>query len=360
VDDDVMYAGIKCGTVTAIRFLACPECDNLGEAKTRVLVTSRIDATVPVRDRDKPKVTRGLTGNVFMDIVPYQRTAKGESLGNLVVPSPDNILIGYHYPSLEELSEKASVVMTQVQAELVKADRTLENIEAASKNARDITVHVRDVIQRNEPRIDQIIQNVEKTAQRAETVTAKLEPDVLKIVQDARETVAETRAKINEMLPKATQIMDKIDNAVTNVRELVIANRPNVDGTISEARKTVTDAHEVIIANRPNIDGTIEELRQGSARLNLAMEDIRRNPWKLLNRNIQADAYTQNIYDASMSFAEGARALTIASANFQAMLSRPETEEKDIREAAEKINKLVSEMSKLEELLYEAMKNRPK
>jgi len=363
VDDDVMYAGIKCGTVTSIQFLPVPECDNIGEAKTRVLVAAKIDGAVPVRDKDKPKVTRGLTGNVFMDIVPYQRETRGESLGKLVVPSPDNIMVGYHYPSIEELSERANKVMATVQTELVKVDRTLENIEAASANAKDITTRVRDAIQRNEPRIDQIVQNADKAASHVETLTAELKPDVLAAVREARQTVADTRAKIDEMLPKATQIMDKIDNAVTNVRTASVDVREaatDVRAGASEARKTITDAHEVIIANRPNIDGTIEELRQGSARLNLAMEDIRRNPWKLLNRNIQADAYTQNIYDASMSFAEGARTLSIASGNLQAMLSRPETEEKDIKEAADKINKLVSEMSKLEQLLYEAMKNRPK
>jgi ABC-type transporter Mla subunit MlaD len=367
IADDVMYAGIKCGTVASIKFLECPEKDSMGEAKTRVLVTARIDGDVPVRDKDKPKVTRGLTGNVFMDIVPYQRAAAGESLGNLVVPSPDNVLFGYHYPSFEELAERANSVMVTVQAELARVDRTLQNVEEAAANAKDISVRARDMVQRSEPHIDQIVQNVDKTADRVQTLTAKLEPDVLKMVQDARQTVADTRAKINEMLPKATDIMDKIDNSATNVRDLIAANRPKIDATVTdvhetvaEARKTLTDAHEVIIANRDNIDGTIEELRQGSARLNIAMEDIRRNPWKLLNRNIQADAYTQNIYDASMSFAEGARALSIASGNFQAMLSRPETQEQDVKAAAEKINTLVGEMAKLQQLLYEAMKARPK
>jgi len=366
VDDDVMYAGIKCGSVASIQFMPCRDTDNIGLAGTRVLVTARIDGDVPVRDKDKPKVTRGLTGNVFMDIVPYQRMLPGESLGKLVVPSPDNVLFGYHYPSFEEIAERANAVMITVQSELAKVDRTLDDVQATAANAKDISVRGRDLIQRNEPHIDAIVQNADTAAKRVETVTAKLEPDVLKMVQDARDTVAETRAKINEMLPKADDIMKKIDDSATNVRDLIATNRPKVDATVTDvrdavadARKTVADADEIIIANRDNIDGTIEELRQGSARLNIAMEDIRRNPWKLLNRNIQADAYTQNIYDASMSFAEGARALTIASGNFQAMLSRPETKGEDIKTAAEKINALVGEMAKLQTLLYEAMKAHP-
>jgi ABC-type transporter Mla subunit MlaD len=366
IADDVMYAGIKCGTVASIKFMECRDADNIGLAKTRVLVAAKIDGDVPVRDKDKPKVTRGLTGNVFMDIVPYQRMVPGESLGKLVVPSPDNPLFGYHYPSFEELAEKANSVMITVQTELGKVDRTLENVEATSVNARDISVRALAIVQRNEPHIDDIVKNADTAVKRVETVTAKLEPDVLKMVQDARDTVAETRAKINEMLPKTTDIVNKIDDSATNVRDLIAANRPKIDATVTdvhetvaEARKTVADADEILVANRDNIDGTIEELRQGSARLNIAMEDIRRNPWKLLNRNIQADAYTQNIYDASMSFAEGARALSIASGNFQAMLARPDTKEQDVKAAAEKINALVGEMAKLQQLLYEAMKAHP-
>ena len=113
------------------------------------------------------------------------------------------------------------------------------------------------------------------------------------------------------------------------------------------------------MANRPNIDGTIEEMRQIAARLNLAMEDIRRNPWKLLNRNIDADAYTQNIYDAALSFAEGARALSMASANLESVLSRKDAPKALVKQASDNVNRLVNQMARLEKLLYEAMKKRP-
>jgi methyl-accepting chemotaxis protein len=160
-----------------------------------------------------------------------------------------------------------------------------------------------------------------------------------------------------------TEIVDKVNDSATNVKTTTVdvkAAAVDVRAAAVDVKATAKEVRELVVDNRQNIDGTIEELRQAAARLNLGMEDIRRNPWKLLTRNIEADAYTQNIYDASMEFAEGARTLSLASANLRAMASQPNADPEKVKKATEEISRLVAEMSKLQARLYEAMKARPR
>jgi len=355
--DDVMYAGIKCGRVTGIAFKPCPGTDsNVGMSKTRVLVTVEIDADVPLRDRDKPKITRGLTGNVYMDIVPYRGETDKDPLGDLVgQTTPDNALMGYHYPSFGELGEEAKGVLRQMRRELARVGRALDDIEKAAENVKNLTGDARNLFARNEKKVDPILDNARKITEDVKEVTAELKPEALATIADIRATVKEARTKIETMLGKMNGIVDKLDVAADDVRVATADAR----AATGDARQVASEARELVVANRPNIDGTIEEMRQMAARLNLAMEDIRRNPWKLLNRNIDADAYTQNIYDAALSFAEGARALSMASANLESLLSRKDADPRLVRESADNVNKLVTQMARLEKLLYEAMKKRP-
>jgi len=379
--DTVMYAGIKCGRVLNIAFRECPPCDDkTGVAKTRVLVTVEINADVPLRDRDKPKVTRGLTGNVYMDIVPYQGESKDDALGQIVSEtSPEKPLMGYHYPSFGELSEEAQGVLREMRGEMAKVGRALDDVEKAAENVRQLTGNARDMVARNEKKVDPILDNAKTITEDVKKLTDKLSPEALATLDDIRETIKQVRSKIGGIMDRMTTIVEKLDGAADDVR---VATRHGKDvaaelrgleeqkgpvGKILEntrqatqdARDIVKDAKDVVVANRANVDGTIEELRQSAARLNLAMEDIRRNPWKLLTRNIEADAYTQNIYDAAMSFAEGARALSMTSANLENLLARKDADPRLLRETSDKLNKLVDEMAKLEKLLYEAMKKRP-
>jgi ABC-type transporter Mla subunit MlaD len=355
VDDDVLYAGIKCGRVTHIEFQAMSNVPK-GDSLTRILVTVEVNGNVPLTDKDKPSVSRGFTGNVYMDIDPWQRSSDSEPLATPLVTTREAPLRGYHYPSFDEIKMQAKTLLASFQGEFEKVSRTLSNIELASADAKKITGKVDEIVADAAPKFKDIVGKADKTVENAQTATAKLKDDMGAFMADAKDTMARAKdavtnaqAKIEELLPKFTEIVDKINDSATNVKS-----------ASTDVKTTTVQVKEIVVANRPNIDGTIEELRQAAARLNLTMEDLRRNPWKLLNRNIEADAYTQNIYDASMSFAEGARALSQASATLQALTAQPGADPEKVKEATDRVNKLVKEMSNLQQLLYDAMKHRVK
>lgn len=361
IDDDVLYAGIKCGRVTDIRFQQEDKAPAIGDSLTRVLVTILLDKNVPLTDKDRPRVSRGFTGSVSLDISPWRRAALDEPTARTLAPGDE--LRGTHYASLSEVADEAKATIVQFRGELGKVGNALDNIKLASEDVRKITGDVRAVVDRNAPKVDSVIAHADKTVENTEAATQLLRDDARAFMVDARDAIARAKdvvvkaqAKIEEALPKFTAIVDKIDASADSVKSATA----KVDTAADDVKVVTTNVRDLVVANRPNIDGTLEQLRQSAGRLNLAMEDIRRNPWKLLSRNVESDAYTQNIYDASLAFADGARALAQTSATLNALAAQPGVDPEAVRKQTETVTQLVTEMSKLEQALYAAMKNRPK
>ncbi len=372
-EDDVLYAGIKCGRVSDIRYQHVDNVTTVDSVETRVLVTIVVDARTPLTSGDRPRVSRGFTGSVALDILPWKRRSAEEVAPPALVTSPSEPLAGAHYASFNEVADEAKAVIVQFRGQLGKVGNALDNIKVASEDVKKVTGDVRELVTRNTGKVDDIIAKADRTIGNAEEATGKLKTDAQAFmvtandaIVSAKKAVDEAKAKIEDLLPKFSTIVDKIDNASTNVesasrtvKSTLASVGPKVDAAADDIKATTGNVREIVVANRPSIDQIIEQLRQASGRLNLAMEDVRRNPWKLLSRNIEADAYTQNIYDASMAFADGARSLAGASATLNALARSPGADKEEVRKSTEKITQLVTEMTKLQQALYEAMKNHP-
>ena len=370
VDDDVLYAGIKAGRVTDIAFQRFDDASKVGDSLTRILVTVVVDAKVPLTDGDRPRISRGFTGSVQLDIAPWQRRKDDVRVAQPLVTTREKPLLGSHYASLSEVADEAKSTIVQFRGELSKVGNALDNISAASADVKRITGEVRAMVERNVDKIDGMVANADQTVANAKDASGTLKTDAEAFMKVANETirkaddaVGKAKAKIEEILPSFTDIVAKIKNSAANVEDatvLVKGTAVKVDAAADDVKVATANVRDIVVANRPNIDGTLQQLRESAGRLNLAMEDVRRNPWKLLSRNVESDAYTQNIYDASLSFADGARSLAQSSATLNALASQPNVDRESVRRQTEKLNQLVTEMTKLEQALYEAMKQRPR
>ena len=60
-------------------------------------------------------------------------------------------------------------------------------------------------------------------------------------------------------------------------------------------------------------------MKSVSLNLNAAAKEIRRNPWRLLAKPSEKEERTQNIYDATRAFAEGAEQLDDALVRLKAL-----------------------------------------
>ncbi|KKL53552.1 hypothetical protein LCGC14_2274310, partial [marine sediment metagenome] len=80
-----------------------------------------------------------------------------------------------------------------------------------------------------------------------------------------------------------------------------------------------------VVLNHAKIDETMTSLKAMALNLEAAAKEIRRNPWRLLARPDETQTASENIYDASRSFAEGAGELDDALIRLLALSkARPE------------------------------------
>jgi ABC-type transporter Mla subunit MlaD len=312
-NDDVLYGGRKAGRVVSINYNA---------SGTGLIVSAELDAKTPITAADVPTISRGLTGNVYVDIVPGLEP--GEELETSVeTPHP-----GKDYPDLSE-------VLNSINQKLAEITPIIESAKESVDNVKSISENVKDLVHRNGPLIDQTLANMAKITTDVQDITKDAKPDIQAALKSVRESAETAQAAIKDLAPKLEVAAEKLRDASDGV-------------------------NSVVIGNRRNVDLMIENMRQASARLNIGIEDLRRNPWKLLTRNIEADPYTQNIYDAARSFSEGAVALSETSSSLESILSQGGTGVSQIKDAATKLDQLISDMQKLETRLYEALKNKPK
>ena len=75
----------------------------------------------------------------------------------------------------------------------------------------------------------------------------------------------------------------------------------------------------MVVLNSDSIDEIILNMNAMSANLSAAAKEIRRNPWRLLQKPKAGDVETQNIYDAARAFAAGASQLADALARLRAL-----------------------------------------
>jgi ABC-type transporter Mla subunit MlaD len=325
-NDDVQYAGIKCGRVKRL---------TIDPSTHEVIVTAEVSASIPVTVKDEPVINTGFTGNVYVDIIPVSRKAAAAlpEKPALLASTKTRTLDGAHSPDLSEMLRRASTIMVKVSYIMDNVSDTISVVREAAIGAHHTTDNVLEIVQSNRANIDSIVRNVNETSAKLKDLATTVSPDVSAAVKSVRESADLVQNKLKEMVPKVNAALD---NFVAMSK----------------------DARSTLAANRGRIDEIVEQFRESAARLNIGIEDLRRNPWKLLTRNIEADPYSQNLYDAARDFADGAQALSRASEDLRNILAAEGPAAPDVKQLSARLADMVANMKKLEEMLYEAMRKK--
>ncbi len=150
------------------------------------------------------------------------------------------------------------------------------------------------------------------------------------------------------LLSKVHVVADHVTKLAENASGMMVKVRPDVEATVGKIRqyvdkdlavllaglrtsnntlleiigdiKTLTgNAKDVIVLNRENIDEIVLNMKSMSLNLSAAAKEIRRNPWRLVQRPKPGEVDSQNIYDAARAFAEGAEQLDDALTRLDAL-----------------------------------------
>ena len=136
-------------------------------------------------------------------------------------------------------------------------------------------------------------------------------------IDDARDTMASVRETVDENRGKVGRIMDNVEASTERVRFETIdrANDLLADGALAlgSARETLGEVQGLVAENRTTISATMVNARQLSLQGKLFLEEIRAQPWRLLNKPSKGDLRREPLYEAARSYAGAVADLRAAS-----------------------------------------------
>ncbi len=135
--------------------------------------------------------------------------------------------------------------------------------------------------------------------------------------------------------------------------------RKQLQEMILDLQKTASTVSGMLAVNRVSVEEMVMNLKSMSANLNAAAKEIRRNPWRLLEKPSDKEIRSQNLYDATRAFSEGAGELDDAVGRLSALReSRPEgikADDPDLTRLREQLHGSFEKLHAAENKLWEEL-----
>ncbi len=259
--------------------------------------------------------------------------------------------------------------------------QTLNNLAVATGTVKDITLTLKQQLNAEDDtallaKIHRIIDSLQLAMQATVTLATNL---ALETSPDNRASmVAKSRAILDRVNAIATDAGPKISRTLSSVEGMttkvdayinkdvaeILAGLRTVNteliNIMADIRVLTSKARDVIVLNRENLDAIILDLRSMSANLSAGAKEIRRNPWRLLEKPSPEQTRSQNIYDAARSYSEGASQLNTALAKLSALReARPrgvEAQDPDLARILDHLKVSFEKFRNVEDALWEELK----
>jgi len=210
----VRIAGVSVGKVKKIE---------LSDGMARITLGIHEGVNVP-QDSIANIRSTGLLGDRYLEIKPgKERTylKDGDTIRNVE-----------EMADIDDMLRKLSSVSEDVNRLVNTANEVFGNEESKKAlkesivNLRDITANLKEVITRNDKRL--------------ETLMAKLE----KLADSLNVMVEENREPLKNAIAKAPEVMENIKNTATEIKNVIEENRANLKATTEQLSKITSDIQE--------------------------------------------------------------------------------------------------------------------
>jgi phospholipid/cholesterol/gamma-HCH transport system substrate-binding protein len=264
----VRFGGMKIGSITAIR----PAHDD----PTKIEILMEVRGGVPVNSDSIAMLTSlSPLGDKYLEITTGSNKAQRLPPG-ATIPSIEPV-------SLDDLARKANELLPTIQTTFHDVQKNMDqltgNAQIVLANVQSMTgkqnqrnfalllANARDLLDRESPRIDRTLQNLERASLQANGTL-----DQANRVLNQLETVARTA---NDTFVGANRTIQDIGSPFqTDLTEL--------QQTMTEARRLIENLQTVVSANRDNIDDTLENFRAASENLRELTASVKQRPSLLI------------------------------------------------------------------------------
>jgi len=254
VGADVLFGGIKVGTVTAVTPYA--------QDPTRIEISLNVKDGTPLNENSVAKL-----GSVTLVTSPVISISTGSNdaarlPAGGVIPSAETI-------SLDDTQRKVVVLADSAQS-LMEAVHT--DVNNLTGDARLLIANLNEVAGKpNQKHLAEILAN-------ADTMVARLSPKIDQISDQALKLTKEA----NDVVAKVGPTVDKANATVSNANDTITSLRDPLQADLTEMHKTLDQAHSLIAdlqasmrAKDQDMTYTLENVRTATDNLNDLTESVK-------------------------------------------------------------------------------------
>jgi ABC-type transporter Mla subunit MlaD len=256
--NDVLFAGITAGKVTAVRPSAADP--------TRIEILLQLKKEIPVNEKSVAKLgSISLMSDPALMITPGSNAARRLAPGT-VIPSEEALSVADLEGEISALAKNANTLVTQAQGELggisTDARNLLGNLNSITgppnqKRIETLLEQTNGLVATERPKIDHIADQLLALTQHADAVMAKMGP-----------------------------VVDHADGALQNanatVGELRTKDLAELQSTLKEARDVLATMQVILRANDSKLDDTVENLRIATENLDQLTDSLKQRPWSMI------------------------------------------------------------------------------
>ncbi|MEO0512290.1 MAG: MlaD family protein [Planctomycetota bacterium] len=296
---DVTLGGQKVGRVTGVGF----ERDGRGSPMA-VVARVRVRDDLLLFEDARVELVRPLLGagasiNIAAagagELAGFQGTgpevADGESLPGLVAAPSFLADAGFG----EDQKLQLQNLVANAETASLSARALLESLERQAPAAAE---SLNEFLARSEgwgDRIDAILESVGSAAGNADVAVVQAR----EALQELRGIVADNRAVIAEAVASLNRSATEIENgAVPDVAEILASAR----AAVASVELATDEAASILVGNRPSIDRAVANVRLATDQLKLLSIEVRRTPWRALQRPSTKELREQLVYDAAQAY----------------------------------------------------------
>ncbi len=231
------------------------------------------------------------------------------------------------------------------------SDDDLENIQRSITALADSSERISRIVQNVEPEVGQAVDGINATIGDARAIAEDLRGRMPRIGEQVEGALADVRDSVEVWTGLAERLDERtveLAAVIESARSTIDDNRPNLDRviadladitsrtreeimpaaieTVDNARLASGDAAELaaetrslLAAETPGVRRAMANLRLATDQAKLTMLEVRRSPWRLLQRPSTRELEGELIYDSTRAFAQAASDLRAASESLIAL-----------------------------------------
>jgi len=258
---DVLFGGIKVGTVTAVH----PD----PQDPTRIEILIDVKQGTPVNAKSVAKL-----GSVTIITSPAISISMGSNDAprlppNGVIPSQESISIDDTQRKVVALADSANGLLGSVR----------DDINNLTGDARKLIANLNELTGKpNQQHVAEILTNADTMIASVSPKVDHISDQIVKLSDDANSLVA----KLSPTVDNVNATVSNANDTITAVREPLRADLAELQKTLDQARTLVGELQTSIRAKDQGINETLENVRMATDNLNNLTESVKERPWSLV------------------------------------------------------------------------------